>query len=129
MVATADLWVYNAENFCVSFFNQVTSIFHLRGGKIRKSFFWAYLFPIVQFQGKIKHVSCCAFCKRLQSSVEADILIAMILYFFSSGPNGIESNFTLYSLSCISKKTATRLIQTRKDLFKKRIQDLGLNNK
>ena len=33
MVATADLWVYNAENFCVSFFNQVTSIFHLRGEK------------------------------------------------------------------------------------------------
>ena len=28
-----------------------------------------------------------------------------------------------------SKKTVTRLIQTRKDLFKKRIQDLGLNNK
>ena len=26
-----------------SFFNQVTSIFHLRGGKIKKSFFWAYL--------------------------------------------------------------------------------------
>ena len=35
MAATADLWVYNAENFCVSFFNQVTSIFHLRGGKIK----------------------------------------------------------------------------------------------
>ena len=45
MVATADLWVYNAENFCVSFFNQVTSIFHLRGGKIKKKF-WAYLLPI-----------------------------------------------------------------------------------
>ena len=39
MVATADLWVYNAENFCVSFFNQVTSIFHLRGGKIKKKVF------------------------------------------------------------------------------------------
>ena len=43
MVATADLLVYNAEILCVSFFNQVTSIFHLRGGKIKKSFFWAYL--------------------------------------------------------------------------------------
>ena len=39
MVATADLWVYNAEIFCVSFFNQVTSIFHLRGGEIKKKFF------------------------------------------------------------------------------------------
>ena len=43
MVATADLWVYNAENFCVSFFNQVTSIFHLRGGKMKKKVLWAYL--------------------------------------------------------------------------------------
>ena len=39
MVATADLWVYNAENFCVSFFNQVASTFHLRGGKIKKNVF------------------------------------------------------------------------------------------
>ena len=39
VVATADLWVYNAENLCVSFFYQVTSIFHLRGGEIKKSFF------------------------------------------------------------------------------------------
>ena len=39
MVATADLWVYNAEHFCVPFFNQDTSIFHLRGGKIKKCFF------------------------------------------------------------------------------------------
>ena len=29
MVAGADLWVYNAENLVVSFFNQVASIFHL----------------------------------------------------------------------------------------------------
>ena len=36
MVAGADLWVYNAENLCVSIFNQVASIFHLRGGKIKK---------------------------------------------------------------------------------------------
>ena len=49
MVATADLLVYNAEKILslfflyFSFFNQVTSIFHLRGGKIKKSFFWAYL--------------------------------------------------------------------------------------
>ena len=40
MVATADLWVSNAEHFCVSFFNQVTSIFHLwGGGESKKSFF------------------------------------------------------------------------------------------
>ena len=39
MVATADLRVYNAENFCVSFFNQVAPIFHLREGKIKKKFF------------------------------------------------------------------------------------------
>ena len=43
VVATADLWVYNTENFSVSLFNQVTSIFHLGGGKINKKFFWAYL--------------------------------------------------------------------------------------
>ena len=43
MVATVDLWVYNSENFCVSLFNQVTSIFHLRGGKIKKKFGGAYL--------------------------------------------------------------------------------------
>ena len=47
MVATADLWVYNAEKILslfflyFSFFNQVTSIFHLRGGEIKKN--WAYL--------------------------------------------------------------------------------------
>ena len=45
MVATADLLVYNAEKILslfflyFSFFNQVTSIFHLRGGKKN----WAYL--------------------------------------------------------------------------------------
>ena len=39
MVATADLWVYNAEHLCVSFFYQVASIRHLGGGKIKKSFF------------------------------------------------------------------------------------------
>ena len=39
MVATADLWVYNAEHFCVSFSNQVASTFHLGGGKIKKKFF------------------------------------------------------------------------------------------
>ena len=38
-MATADLWVHNAENYCVSFFNQVIFIFHLRGGEIKKSFF------------------------------------------------------------------------------------------
>ena len=49
MVATADLLVYNAEKILslfflyFSFFNQVTSIFHLRGGKIKNQFFWAYL--------------------------------------------------------------------------------------
>ena len=43
MAATADLWVYNAENVCVSFFYKVTSIFHLRGGEIKKKFFWDYL--------------------------------------------------------------------------------------
>ena len=48
MVATADLLVYNAEKILslfflyFSFFNQVTSIFHLRGGKIKKKN-WAYL--------------------------------------------------------------------------------------
>ena len=47
MVARADLWVYNAENLCVSFFYQVTSIFHLRGGKINKRYFWAYLMMII----------------------------------------------------------------------------------
>ena len=31
MVAGTDLWVYNAENLSVSFFNQVASIFHLAG--------------------------------------------------------------------------------------------------
>ena len=40
MVATADLWVYDAENLCVSFFYQVTSVFHLRGGKIKKRVFF-----------------------------------------------------------------------------------------
>ena len=41
-MATADLLVYNAEKILslfflyFSFFNQVTSIFHLRGGKIKK---------------------------------------------------------------------------------------------
>ena len=44
MVARADLWVYDAENFCVSFFNQVASIFHLQG---EKKFFWAYLLNMV----------------------------------------------------------------------------------
>ena len=38
MVARADLWVYNAKNFCVSFFNQVASIFHFGEGKIKKCF-------------------------------------------------------------------------------------------
>ena len=31
VVAGTDLWVYNAENLCVSFFNQVASIFHFGG--------------------------------------------------------------------------------------------------
>ena len=38
VVATADLWNYNAENFCVLFFNQVIFIFHIWGGKIKKFF-------------------------------------------------------------------------------------------
>ena len=33
VVAGADLWVYNAKNLCVSFFNQNASIVHLRGEK------------------------------------------------------------------------------------------------
>ena len=52
MVATADLWVYNAENCCVSFSYQVTSIFHLRGGKIKKKFFWAYLLGMIKIFGR-----------------------------------------------------------------------------
>ena len=45
MVATADLLVYNAEKILslfflyFSFFNQVTSIFHLRGGEIKQKVF------------------------------------------------------------------------------------------
>ena len=45
MVATADVLVYNAEKILslfflyFSFFNQVTSIFHLRGGEIKKKVF------------------------------------------------------------------------------------------
>ena len=46
VVATADLWVYNAENFCVSFFYQVTSIFHLRRGEIKKNFGLPNIEPI-----------------------------------------------------------------------------------
>ena len=38
MVAWTDLWVYNAKNFRVSLFNQIASIFHLGGGKIKKVF-------------------------------------------------------------------------------------------
>ena len=38
VVARADLLVYNAENFCVSIFNQVASIFHFGEGKIKKCF-------------------------------------------------------------------------------------------
>ena len=39
-VATrTDLWVYNAENLCVSFFNQLASIFHLGEGEIKKENF------------------------------------------------------------------------------------------
>ena len=60
MVATVDLWVYDSEIFCVSLFNQVTSIFHLRGGKIKKKFFWAYVsveWPISQpeYNGPLQH--------------------------------------------------------------------------
>ena len=36
MVAGTDLWVHDTESFCVFFFNQVASIFHLGGGKIKK---------------------------------------------------------------------------------------------
>ena len=35
-MATAGLWVYNAENLCVSFFNRVVSKFHLEGGGNKK---------------------------------------------------------------------------------------------
>ena len=45
-MARADLWVYNAENFCVSFFYQVTSIFHLRRGGIKKNFGLPNIEPI-----------------------------------------------------------------------------------
>ena len=46
-IVTMKNWVYNAENFCVSFFNQVASIFHLRGGEIKKkSFFGPYLMKV-----------------------------------------------------------------------------------
>ena len=45
MVARTDLWVYNAENLCVSFFNQVASIFYLGGGKIKR--IGAYLIIII----------------------------------------------------------------------------------
>ena len=37
VVARANLWVYDAENLCVTFFNQFASIFHLRGGEIKKN--------------------------------------------------------------------------------------------
>ena len=43
MVATTDLWVYNAENLCESFFLPSYIHFSLTRGKIKKSFFWAYL--------------------------------------------------------------------------------------
>ena len=43
MVTTADLWVYNAENFCVTFFTKLHPFFAYEGGKSKKSFFWAYL--------------------------------------------------------------------------------------
>ena len=36
VVAGTDLWVYNAENLSVSFFNQVASIFHLGGENKKK---------------------------------------------------------------------------------------------
>ena len=52
VVARADLWVYNAENFCVSFFTQVTFIFHLRGGEIKKKFFWAYLVSMGEYDNQ-----------------------------------------------------------------------------
>ena len=78
-MAQADLWVYNAEIFCVSFFNQVTIIFHLRGGKIKKSFFWAYLVSNSNFQKCIDGArGCCDKEKqtqdkkdRVQSSVRS----------------------------------------------------------
>ena len=44
-MATADLWVFNAEIVGVSFFSQVTSIFHLRGGENQKKI-GAYLLSI-----------------------------------------------------------------------------------
>ena len=60
MVASADLWVYNAENLCVSFFYQVTSIFHLRGGEIKKKFFLGlptiYIHSIDRQQNQLKDV-------------------------------------------------------------------------
>ena len=38
VVAWLHLWVYNTENLCVSFFNQVASIFHLGGKEMKKRF-------------------------------------------------------------------------------------------
>ena len=38
VVATADLWAYDAKYLCLSFFNQIASIRHLGGGNIKKVF-------------------------------------------------------------------------------------------
>ena len=71
MVATADLWVYNAENLCVLFFNQVISIFHLQGGKIKKKFFWAYLMytirPLLVERYEFKEYTKISTCKYLRA--------------------------------------------------------------
>ena len=46
MVAGTDLLVYNAENLCASFLNQVASMFYLRGGGIKK-----YLVDVIEVEG------------------------------------------------------------------------------
>ena len=65
MVATTDLWVYNAENLCVSFFYQVTFIFHLRGKKIPKKFFWAYLVSGIRWSMRFISSFICQVFKRM----------------------------------------------------------------
>ena len=51
-MATADLWVFNAEIFGVSFFSQVTFIFHLRGGENEKN----GGLPIIELTSKVQKV-------------------------------------------------------------------------
>ena len=49
VVAGTDLWVYNAENLCVSFFNQVASIFCLLGKEIKKKLGLPTGIPVMVF--------------------------------------------------------------------------------